>query len=342
MMDRSSTEPHKTSGNEPHQTGTAEEPHNSVPPGKGPREAALLATALNLTSMAVLEGHFESARRAFRPGPPLWRRDAWVRSTLAQQALLARLRVAPDATVMLRPENGGSETPLLTLTRPEESLQDSMVEAVIRLKDDRTDRLPEILIQATDLWPFWTLVTGIQPERAPRTAELMDVAAQLSPWIGQPLKHLLNIDRPSERSARVQPLIAVPGHASYPSGHATGAWLFATVMPALLGLADNDPVVRMLHSMAGRISHNREVAGLHDELDSAAGRELGVTLGQFFVACCQGGKVPTKLLWDPNRSIDPLGRNGSAVQVRPLELLGQLWQASRQELGANASALTTS
>ncbi len=340
MDDRSGIEPHVISGIEPHRLGSRKETRHSMPPSSGTHDASLLATAINLTSMAILNGHFRSHQSlTWRPTSSLWRREAWVRSSIAQQALLQRLRVgvgkAHSATVSLRPDGQGADEVLLTLMPPTAELLQSAAEQVLHLKDDRADRIPEILVQATDMWPFWTLVTGIDPTRAPRTFELMEVAAQLSPWIGQPIKHMLNVDRPSERSVRVQPLIPVPGHASYPSGHATGAWLFATVMKALLNLRADHPVVGMLENLAGRIAQNREVAGLHDALDSAAGRELGITLGQFFVASCQGGSAPTDLVFEPQAGLKPLARESAnaTTAIAPLPVLEELWGAARTELG---------
>jgi membrane-associated phospholipid phosphatase len=81
------------------------------------------------------------------------------------------------------------------------------------------------------------------------------------------------------------PPIAVPGHAAFPSGHATAAYLIsgllARVMPAAV-TADLQPVpasgnttaASLLTRLAERIARNREVLGLHYKSDSLAGQFL--------------------------------------------------------------------
>ena len=82
---------------------------------------------------------------------------------------------------------------------------------VIRAAIEREDRLPEILTQATDFWPFYESVTGIHLERAPRLAELMAVVQDTGVHLVMLLKDVLAAKRPVERSSRVMPVIATPG-----------------------------------------------------------------------------------------------------------------------------------
>jgi membrane-associated phospholipid phosphatase len=99
-------------------------------------------------------------------------------------------------------------------------------------------------------------------------------------------KNIFNRARPSRFSPDLMPLIDPPGHASYPSGHATQARLIALcleqVMPdAIIPVAAPpppllDPVAELspLRMMASRIARNREVAGVHFPSDSFIGRRL--------------------------------------------------------------------
>jgi hypothetical protein len=88
--------------------------------------------------------------------------------------------------------------------------------------------------------------------------------------------------RPSRLSPKLMPPIAPPGHASFPSGHATQARLIALclekVMPAAIipvdGLGVPQPQHGPLRKMADRIARNREVLGLHYPSDSVAGKTL--------------------------------------------------------------------
>jgi hypothetical protein len=81
-------------------------------------------------------------------------------------------------------------------------------------------------------------------------------------------KGTFNRPRPSQLCPALAPPIAVPGHASFPSGHATQSMLMA------LCLIDVLPVVPTpntagnvweedLKVLAHRIARNREIAGLH-------------------------------------------------------------------------------
>ena len=69
----------------------------------------------------------------------------------------------------------------------------------------------------------------------------------------------------------------VPGHPSFPSGHATQAMLMALcVGEAVKNQVSNDVPVwpPLLQTLARRIARNREIAGLHFRSDTKAGFEL--------------------------------------------------------------------
>ena len=86
--------------------------------------------------------------------------------------------------------------------------------------------------------------------------------------------------RPSQICPALLPPIAVPGHASYPSGHSTQAHLMALCMGAVFdGLTAGQqpntmPMRRDLAALADRIARNREIAGLHYPSDSQAGVKI--------------------------------------------------------------------
>jgi membrane-associated phospholipid phosphatase len=66
------------------------------------------------------------------------------------------------------------------------------------------------------------------------------------------------------------PPIDPPGHASYPSGHATESYLISRVLTQVMPVAAAVPLQRL----ADRIARNREVLGMHYRSDSEAGRTL--------------------------------------------------------------------
>src|SRR5262249_27560841 len=97
-------------------------------------------------------------------------------------------------------------------------------------------------------------------------------------------KNIFNRARPSRFSPDLMPLIDPPGHASYPSGHATQARLIALcleqVMPVAIRPVPGSPPppapdeLGPLRMMANRIARNRETAGLHFPSDSKTGKTL--------------------------------------------------------------------
>lgn len=75
--------------------------------------------------------------------------------------------------------------------------------------------------------------------------------------------------RPSYADPILRPDVEVPGHPSFPSGHAAQAMLVAEILSSFR------PQQRVAFVRdAERIARNREVAGLHYPSDTAAGFEL--------------------------------------------------------------------
>ena len=76
--------------------------------------------------------------------------------------------------------------------------------------------------------------------------------------------------RPSYPAPALMPPIDPPGHASYPSAHATEAWLVVRALKEVMPVEAHEALDRM----AERIARNREVLGVHYPSDSAAGKDL--------------------------------------------------------------------
>ncbi len=90
--------------------------------------------------------------------------------------------------------------------------------------------------------------------------------------------------RPSQLWPDLMPPIAVPGHAAFPSGHATQANTAAAVLAAVAGAIVPD-VVDVTNRLAQRIARGREVLGLHYPSDSAAGAQLAAAIVPVYLAC---------------------------------------------------------
>lgn len=81
------------------------------------------------------------------------------------------------------------------------------------------------------------------------------------------LKRHFDRVRPSFLDKRIKPIIDIPRHASYPSGHSTEAWSLAFC------LADKYPERRdEYYLIADNIATNRERAGVHYKSDSDYGK----------------------------------------------------------------------
>jgi hypothetical protein len=100
-------------------------------------------------------------------------------------------------------------------------------------------------------------------------------------------KGVYNRRRPSQLEPLLLPPVAVPGHASYPSGHATQAFLIAKCAALAVQLdprTDKARVVKDLDALAARIARNREIGGFHYRSDSKAGRRLAEGIFSFIEA----------------------------------------------------------
>jgi hypothetical protein len=111
-----------------------------------------------------------------------------------------------------------------------------------------------------------TFAELIDLSKRPDTFMLMQDLIELEAVNVMRQKKIYNRVRPSYLDPTLKPVIDVPDHPAYPSGHATQAQLRALVLSEL------DPKNRDVYLKAAkRIAHNREIAGLHYPSDSKAG-----------------------------------------------------------------------
>jgi len=139
----------------------------------------------------------------------------------------------------------------------------------------------EALAQRNGIIDYFRTILSFTSSTHPMTFGLAAIAIRIGEFQVMHYKAKYNRPRPSRLSPRLAPLIEVPGHASYPSGHSTQAHLVARcleeVMPvevALPGAAPDEKAFGPLQCLADRIARNREVMGLHYPSDSSAGKKL--------------------------------------------------------------------
>lgn len=204
-------------------------------------------------------------------------------------------------------------SPIISMTPAgPQKLAEQMAE-VRTAMDLRADRLPEILAQQGDMLSFFGAMQTLNNDRRRRTMLLLSVIYGAVVSQEMRIKHFCSTPRPMDLSAQVQPVIQTPGHSAYPSGHATEAFAFATVLSALR-LANSDaaksrglipallekltPAMEsataadpdlLMFRLASRIADNRTVAGVHYPVDSAHGAVLGLSTALALIAHCLGG-----------------------------------------------------
>jgi membrane-associated phospholipid phosphatase len=175
---------------------------------------------------------------------------------------------------------------LVRLARPTAKVFKQQLDLVANYAELRSDRGSEVLTQMVPQIPFWASITGLQAHKHKYTLELIGLSLSLASHVEMRFKHAFACQRPVDLSPQIQPMIPTPGHASWPSGHATEAFMVSTVLQALL--PHGAKYKEQLERQAARIAVNRTVAGLHYPVDSAVGRLLGTALADFFVARCTG------------------------------------------------------
>ena len=153
------------------------------------------------------------------------------------------------------------------------------IDALIRLaEDERADALGEILSQSNEFITHFMSVLCATPGSHPATGAVIEAASFIAGLAAQHFKMLEDRRRPSQVCAALRPPMEVPGHASYPSGHATQAFLIARTLEAVLDGTPSAAAQPVVEALAERIARNREIAGFHYPSDTAAGRELAAQL----------------------------------------------------------------
>jgi membrane-associated phospholipid phosphatase len=174
----------------------------------------------------------------------------------------------------------------LTLWDP--AKQQTEIEALIRAaEDERVDALGEIVAQNASYEDFMAYFLGllrITPSSHPKTFQLLHIAGLVGILTAIYFKDQPDgancperepRARPSQVCPALMPPVEVPGHPSFPSGHATQSMLMALCVEAAFPTDELKNAWRpLLQTLAGRIARNREIAGLHFPSDTHAGQEL--------------------------------------------------------------------
>jgi hypothetical protein len=147
----------------------------------------------------------------------------------------------------------------LTLAAPSPQQLRNEVEELIDLIEHRPGVLQESVAQRDGLLDYFRGVLAFNKDSHPSTFLLAEVALRVGQFRAMHYKHKLEVPRPSYLAPALMPPIDPPGHPSYPSAHATDAWLAARALKEIVPVEAHAALDRI----AERLARNREVLGVH-------------------------------------------------------------------------------
>jgi len=179
------------------------------------------------------------------------------------------------------------------------------LDELVTLIEYRAGVMGEAMAQRTNPWAYFRGILMYNSASTPYTHDLVETASHIGQFQAMHYKRHFSRPRPSQYSPALLTPIDVPGHASYPSGHATEAFLIALCLEKVMPAAASTPAGAPppppplpfpgrspLQQMAQRIARNREVLGLHFPSDSKAGMLLAEETFKILMKC--------KSINDPN------------------------------------------
>ena len=174
--------------------------------------------------------------------------------------------------------------------------QNQIQNLVLAARDERPDALGPILSQDGEFFTDFLTVLTARPGSHPKTFRVLNIASLIASFAALYFKDKYEVPRPSQICPALLPPITVPGHASWPSGHATQAHFMANCMLKVFAAtgtgmttADQNVLNTDLAVLAASIARNREIAGLHYPGDSDGGARLAELLATSILT---SGAVP--------------------------------------------------
>ena len=216
-----------------------------------------------------------------------WRAQTPIFNSASASGTILRRHGQPDGDrVVVTMASDGNSAKFETVTgpvagppQPSDWEFDRLVRAYV---DERPDAMGEIVAQNSEFLTYFMDLLSFGPSSHPATTKVMQAASLIGLFCCQYWKNKYRRVRPAQLFPGLLPPVATPGHAAFPSGHATQAHLVYKCLWSLLPAAGiggtaNSPytiAAPALERLARRIARNREIAGLHYPSDSVAGRHL--------------------------------------------------------------------
>jgi len=156
---------------------------------------------------------------------------------------------------------------------------DSIDELLTLAVTERPEAMGEILNQHQNQQLCFLQLLMINHNSHPATYFAMKLMARVGEVVMMHFKRRFKRARPSQVCPTLYPPVAVPGHASYPAGHALIAGLTAACLKDVTkgpaGLPSRLSFDEALDLLAETIGRNRVIAGLHYRSDISAGAQAG-------------------------------------------------------------------
>src|SRR5262249_28268703 len=115
------------------------------------------------------------------------------------------------------------------------------LEELVALIEYRPAVMSEALAQRKNIEVYWKGLLSFNANSHPWTCDLVEIILRIGQFQSMHYKRLFNRARPSQLCPGLMPPIVPPGHASFPSGHATEGYLLSLcleeVMPDVVSTA---------------------------------------------------------------------------------------------------------
>jgi len=182
---------------------------------------------------------------------------------------------SPPAVILSGPRSGPAD--------PRDSIDELRILAVTQ----RPEAMGEILNQNKRLQLCFLQLMMMTPTSHPRTYFVLKLASRVGEVVMMRLKRYWNRPRPVQYFPTLYPPVPVPGHASYPAGHAVIAYLVACCLIEITtpdrtesdggnsSVSPVSPYAEALIKLADDIGLNRVYGGLHFPSDIRAGNKAG-------------------------------------------------------------------
>ena len=122
------------------------------------------------------------------------------------------------------------------------------------------------------------------------TFRVLHGAQRIAEYVAVWHKAVFKRVRPSRIDPYLRPPFGPPGHAAFPSGHATAGWLIQLCLNEVVN-TKRPEATAALSALGRRVGRLREIAGFHYPSDSVAGRQLAQRCFDWLIAKKQNKPV---------------------------------------------------